>query len=94
MASWLCDIFKFLIELAEIGTEVIASVLKTIGIVAVDLLSDLIGAAGDAVSELFGSGGGVLLLGAGLLAFWMFFGKDKKEDVKYLGSMPNDSRKA
>lgn len=94
MASWLCDIFKFLIELAQIGTEVIASVLKTIGIVAVDLLSDLIGAAGDAVSDLFGSGGGVLLLGAGLLAFWIFFGKDKNEDINYLRSVSNDSREA
>lgn len=94
MASWLCDIFKFLIELAEIGTEVIASVLRTIGIVAVDLLSDVIGAAGDAVSDLFGSGGGIILLGAGLLAFWIFFGKYNKETVAQIRSISSDTREA
>lgn len=81
MGGFLCKIFRFVLNIFEQVVTVVASAVKTIGTAAVDVLSDLAHAVGDAASGLF-SGSGIfgLLVVGGVL--WMLLGpkgEDKQE---------------
>lgn len=78
MGGLLCKIFRFVLNIFEQVVSVVASAVKTIGTAAVDVLSELAHAVGDAAAGLF-SGNGLLglLLAGGVL--WMLMGS-KDED--------------
>jgi hypothetical protein len=73
MSGFLCKIFQFVLNIFEKVVNVVASAVKTIGTAAVDVLSELAHAVGDAASGLF-SGNGLfgLLIAGGVL--WMLLG--------------------
>lgn len=78
MGSLLCKIFRFVLNIFEQVINVVATAVKTIGTAAVDVLSDLAYAVGDAASGLFGGNGflSLLLIGG---ALWFFMGsRDEK----------------
>lgn len=58
----LCKILRFLLRIADASLSVLAQVVELV----VDAAGDVLESAGEAVSGLFGSSGGVLLLGVGL----------------------------
>lgn len=74
--SLLCKLFKFLLNVFTQIVEVVASAVKTIGTAVVDVLSDLVESAGNA---LFGGNGflTLLLVGGGL---YFLFGRDKQPE--------------
>lgn len=81
MGGFLCKIFRFVLNIFEQVVTVVASAVKTIGTAAVDVLSDLANAVGDAASGLFSGSGifGLLVIGGTL---WMLLStkdEDKQE---------------
>lgn len=74
----LCKIFQFILNIFEQILNVIVTALVMLGTAIVDVLGDLAGAVGDALGI---SGGPVLWIALGGLAFW-FFTKDDEDDVK------------
>lgn len=81
MGGLLCKIFRFVLNIFERVVNVVASAVKTIGTAAVDVLSELVSAVGNAAAGLFSGSGllGLLVVGG---ALWMLMGsrdKDKEE---------------
>lgn len=68
----LCKIFRFALDIFSTTVDAVAGAVQVVGTAAVDVLSELLESAGDAVSGIFGKSGSTLLLllvGAGLYLF-------------------------
>lgn len=81
MGGVLCKIFRFILNVFTQVVTVVAEAIKVLGNAAVDVLSDLFQAAGDALSGLLGGNGILSLLLVGGLV-WFFVGRDDDEDDK------------
>lgn len=76
MGKLLCKLFRFILNIFTRVVEFVAEAVKLIGTAVVDVLGDLLEAGGNAVSKLFGSPGGLVLLGIGAYLLIGMFGKD------------------
>lgn len=74
----LCKIFQFVLNIFEQILNVVVTALVMLGTAIVDVLSDLASAVGDALGI---SGGSLLWIALGGLAFW-FFAKDDEDNAK------------
>lgn len=79
MPSWLCKLFRFLLNVAEITIETIASAIKTVGNAVWDVLESVIDGVGGVLDSVFSSP--TLLLGVGAVALF-FLLKGKEDDKK------------
>lgn len=77
----LCKIFRFALDIFSSTVDAVASAVKIVGTAAVDVLSELIESAGDAVGGIFGNGGSVILLVALGAGFFLFSKPRDKEDA-------------
>lgn len=81
MPSWLCKLFRFLLNVAEITIETIASAIKTVGNAVWDVLESVVEGVGGVLDGIFSSP--TLLLGIGAVAlFFLLKGKDDDEKVQ------------
>lgn len=77
MTKLWCKLWNFFLNIFTSAIEGIGYLLATLGTVLVEIL----GAVGEAVSEVFSGSGAIPLFVGGLLLF-MFFKKKKEEPVK------------
>lgn len=82
MGKILCKIFRFLADVFGKVVEFVASAIKTIGHAVVDVLSELLVAAGDAIGDIFSSNP-LLWIGGGLLLWFLLGSKGDKENTNY-----------
>lgn len=69
MGGILCKIFRFALNIFSSVVEAVAEAVKIVGTASVDVLSELLESAGDAVGGIFGGSGSLImlaLLGAGV----------------------------
>lgn len=78
MRSAICKLFAFLLSLVSQLVDLVANTLIKIGTAAVEVLSEVVGAAGGALSELL-SGGLLPILVIGAVA-WFLLKDDDGED--------------
>lgn len=71
----LCKLFKFLLNVFTRIVEVVASAIKVVGTAVVDVLSDLVESASNA---LFGSGSWLTLAFVGV-GLYLLLGRDSRE---------------
>lgn len=82
MGKILCKIFRFLADVFDKVVEFVASAIKTIGNAVVDVLSELVTVAGDAIGSIFSSNP-LLLVGGGLLLWFLLGRKNDEEGATY-----------
>lgn len=79
MGKLLCKLFRFILNVFTRVVEFVAEAVKLIGTAVVDVLGDLFEAGGNAISKLFGSPGGLVLLGIGAYLLVNLFGEDDED---------------
>ena len=79
MGKLLCKLFRFILNVFTRVVEFVAEAVKLIGTAVVDVLSDLFEAGGNALSKVFSSPGGIVLLGIGAYLLVNFLGKDDEK---------------
>lgn len=79
MASWICKILRFLLNVADAVIETVTSLVELL----VDGVSEIAGAIVDGAGSVFGKvlSSPVLLIGGGLLLWFLISGEDKAEEA-------------
>lgn len=81
MPNWLCKLFRFLLNVAEITIETIASAVKTVGNAAWDVLESVVEGVGGVLDGVFSFP--TLLLGLGAVSlFFLLKGEDDDGTVQ------------
>lgn len=83
----LCKILRFLLRIADATISVLTQVVELV----VDAVGDTLESAGEAVSGLFGSTGGIVLLGIGLFVLLTLLpsGDEQKSTPKPVDGVAN-----
>ena len=79
MSDFLCKIWRGLLQIFTKIVEFVAEAVKVIGNAVVDVLSDLLQAAGSAIGDVFAANPLLWMVVGGVGLFWLF-GGGKKED--------------
>lgn len=79
MRKLLCKIFRFVLNLFTQVVNVIAEAVTIVGEAVVDVLSDLLQAAGNALSDIFKASPLLTIALIGGVAWWLFGGSDDDE---------------
>lgn len=86
MRSLWCKLWNWILNTVSSAVETIAHVLKTVGDVAVELLTDVAGAVGGAIGSIFGGSNFLVWAGVGVFAYFLLTKEDSKGD-SMVGSM-------
>lgn len=81
MSSILCKIFRFLLNVFGQIVTTVASAITILGDAAVDVLSELLESAGDAVGGIFGGSGFLGLLVLGAVGYFVLTGDDDERNI-------------
>lgn len=78
MPSWMCKIFRFLLNVAEVTIESIAGAINTVGNAVWDVLENVIDGAGGLFGNILGKP--ALLFGLGIAGYLIFTNSDEEKE--------------
>lgn len=81
MSKILCKIFRFLLNVFGQIVATVASAITILGDASVDVLSELLESAGDAVGGIFSGPGFLGLLVLGVVGYFVLTGDDDERNI-------------